>query len=58
MILRNTQIKGLDYDETFAHVAEKISARTLLSVATTEKWKVHKIDVHKAFLHYDLSEDV
>lgn len=37
VILENTQAEGLDYNETFAHVAKIVIVRTLLSVTAARK---------------------
>lgn len=58
VILGNTQKQGLDFIETFALVAKMVTVRTFLSVATTRNWEVNQIDVHNAFLHGDLHEEV
>lgn len=34
------------------------SVRTVLSVVSARNWKVHQMDVHNAFLHGDLQEEV
>lgn len=35
-----------------------ITLRTLLSIASARNWPVYQIDVHNAFLHVDLMEEV
>jgi hypothetical protein len=52
------QVHGIDYDETFAPVANMDSIRLALSIAATKGWEVHHMDVKNAFLHSDLSEDI
>lgn len=56
--LGNKQIEGEDYGETFASVAKMGTVRLFLDVATKRNWVVHQMDVHNAFLHRDLEEDV
>jgi hypothetical protein len=52
------QVHGIDYDETFAPIANMDSIRLELSIATAKGWEVHQMDVKNAFLHGDLSEEI
>ncbi|GJT43032.1 retrovirus-related pol polyprotein from transposon TNT 1-94 [Tanacetum coccineum] len=58
VILGNNQVEGIDYNETFAPVAKMVTVRTFLSVAAARNWELHQMDVHNAFLHVDLKEEV
>ena len=53
-----SQGEGIDYTETFSHVAKMNSICLVLSLATSFKWEVHQMDVKSAFLHGDLHEEI
>jgi len=53
-----TQVEGLDFDETVAHVARLESIRLLLGVACILKFKLYQMDVKSAFLNGYLHEEV
>jgi len=48
----------VDYEETFAPVAKMTKVRTIISIAASQGWPFHQMDVKNAFLHGDLKEDV
>jgi hypothetical protein len=52
-----TQIKGVDFDETFAPVARLESIRILLSIACHLGFKLYQMDVKSAFLNGVLQEE-
>ena len=48
-----TQIFGLDYSDTFAHVA-----KIVLSMAVVRHWPLHQLDIKNVNLHGDLEKEV
>ncbi|XP_075515565.1 uncharacterized protein LOC142550212 [Primulina tabacum] len=52
-----TQIEGIDFDETFAHVARIESVRLLLAIACHMDIKLYQMDVKSAFLNGILNEE-
>lgn len=56
--LGNRQVKGRDFKKTFAPVAKMTTIRCLMRVIAGKGWIVHQMDVHNAFLHGDLKEEV
>ena len=53
-----TQAYGIDYQETFAHVAKLNTMRVLLSLAVNLDWTLQQLDVKNAFLNGDLENEV
>jgi hypothetical protein len=53
-----TQVEGVDYDETFSGVVDKVSLRTSIHFMASERMKIFKFDVPTAFLNAPLEEEV
>ena len=52
------QQHGIDYEETFAPVVQRLSLRALLAYAVSRNMLIHQMDVITAFLNGDLSEEI
>ncbi|WVZ95801.1 hypothetical protein U9M48_041519 [Paspalum notatum var. saurae] len=53
-----SQQAGVDYGETLSPVIKPATIRTVLSLAVSEDWPIHQLDVKNAFLHGTLTETV
>jgi hypothetical protein len=51
-----TQRAGVDYGETFSPVVKLATVQTVLSIAISQNWPVHQLDINNAFLHGTLAE--
>ncbi|KAK1664685.1 hypothetical protein QYE76_052844, partial [Lolium multiflorum] len=52
------QIQGVDYDETFSHLAKLKSVRILLAIAAFFDYEIWQMDVKTAFLNGDIEEEL
>ncbi|GJS62129.1 retrovirus-related pol polyprotein from transposon TNT 1-94, partial [Tanacetum coccineum] len=53
-----SQQLGIDYDETFARVAQMDTVRAIISLADPKGWLLYQLDVKSAFLNGELKEEV
>ncbi|KAL3680458.1 hypothetical protein R1sor_023414 [Riccia sorocarpa] len=53
-----TQIRGVDYKETFSSVVAMDSFRAVIALAPAEDWEVQQMDVDTAFLNGSLEEEI
>ena len=53
-----TQLKDIDYFDTFAPVAQMTSIRLLISLVAIHILVIHQMDEKTAFLNGDLDEEV
>jgi hypothetical protein len=51
-----SQVEGLDFWETFAHVARLEAIRILLAFTTSKRFKLYQMDVKSTFLNGVIQE--
>ena len=52
------QTYGVDYSDTFSHVAKMTSVRLFISLAATYNWDLHQLNIKNAFLHDGFQEEM
>lgn len=58
VVFGHRQVSGIDFNETFAPVAKMVTVGTFLANDVARDWEIHQMDVHNAFLHGDLDEEI
>ena len=53
-----SQREGVDYDETFASVAQFTSICTIIALASAMGWKLYQMDMKTTFLSGEIEEEV
>jgi len=53
-----SQVEGIDYEDTFAHVARYSYIREIFSLVVQMGWKIHQMDVKTTFLNVVIKEEV
>ena len=52
-----SQVQGVDYDDTYAPVAQLSSLRMILAIATRNNWDIKVFNFHSVFLNGKLNQD-
>ena len=53
-----SQKEGIEYDVIFAPVARYMTIHSIITLATSQGWNLHQMDVKTAFLHGLIKEEV
>ena len=53
-----SQVQGVNYEETFSPTARMESVRLLIAVAINNDYKIHQMDVRRAYLHAPIDCDI
>lgn len=58
VVFSNHQVAVIDYTDTFDPVAKMTTVRAFLVVVAAKNLELHQMEVHNAFFHGDLSDEV
>ena len=53
-----SQKEGVDYDDIFAPMARYTTIQSIITLAATQGWNLHQMDVKTSFLHGAIKEEV
>lgn len=53
-----TQQEGVDYLNTFSHVAKLVYVKMMLAISTMKGYSLYHLDVNNVFLHGDLKKEI
>lgn len=53
-----SQKEGINYKETFSPLVKMVTVRSILAIAASKNWHIHKMDVFNAFLQEDLHDEI
>jgi hypothetical protein len=53
-----SQVKGVDFSETFAHMAKFNTTRVIMAIAAAMGLEIHQMNVNTAFLNGDLNVEI
>jgi hypothetical protein len=51
------RVEGIDYEETFDHVARYTSIHMIIALALAMGWRLHQMDVKTTFLNGEIKEE-
>lgn len=52
------QTPGIDYHDSFSPVAKLVTIRLFITITAAKGWFLHQLDIHNAFLHGTLKEEI